>query len=290
VRSLHPGGRTPPHRGCGPARDQAQIHSCQPLSRRRVSSRALLGFPDKRITADAAGDPDTRADDRRQRIGDRHRFIARTRVDGPPPAGSARAVCELAWSPVVDQEDLARRTGISAADVAAGLAWLSASGRLGYDLVDRAWFHRELPVDSDRVLRRNPRLVAARALAFDGPSNPRGWLAGARQPGRPLLGLKRASLRLSVGDRARRRPGTLQTHPRRSHQLARLTGNRDLPSIQQLQAHCAVRSSSLSARMSTVQHPDSGTAYGHADAVPTRHKDGLRRSAAGSVCGTVAPA
>jgi hypothetical protein len=63
---------------------------------------------------------------------------------------------------------------MSAADVVAGLAWLSASGRLGYDLVDRAWFHRELPVDSDRVLRRNPRLVAARALASDGAVKPDG--------------------------------------------------------------------------------------------------------------------
>jgi hypothetical protein len=81
---------------------------------------------------------------------------------------------ELAWSPVVDEADLARRTDMSASDVATGLAWLSASGRLGYDVVDQAWFHRELPVDSDRVLRRNPRLVAARALVSEGAVEPSG--------------------------------------------------------------------------------------------------------------------
>jgi hypothetical protein len=93
---------------------------------------------------------------------------------GEAEVNGRRLLRELAWSPVVDQADLARRTGMSAADVAAGLAWLSASGRLGYDLVDHAWFHRELPVDSDRVLRRNPRLVAARALASDGAVKPNG--------------------------------------------------------------------------------------------------------------------
>ena len=48
--------------------------------------------------------------------------------------------------------------------VRAGLAWLSASGRLGFDLDEGAWFHRELPVDSDAVMRRHPRLNGARRL------------------------------------------------------------------------------------------------------------------------------
>jgi hypothetical protein len=85
-----------------------------------------------------------------------------------------RLLQELGWSPVVDETDLARRTGMSASDLATGIAWLSASGRLGYDVVDQAWFHRELPVDSDRVLRRNPRLVSARALVTDGAVEPNG--------------------------------------------------------------------------------------------------------------------
>jgi hypothetical protein len=85
-----------------------------------------------------------------------------------------RLLRELVWSQVVDQAHLARRTGMPASDVDSGLAWLSASGRLGYDVVDQAWFHRELPVDSDRVLRRNPRLVAARALLSNGAVKPNG--------------------------------------------------------------------------------------------------------------------
>jgi hypothetical protein len=89
-------------------------------------------------------------------------------------AHGRRLLRELAWSPVVDETDLARHTGMSALDVATGLAWLSASGRLGYDVVEQAWFHRELPVDSDRVLRRNPRLVSARALVADGAVEPNG--------------------------------------------------------------------------------------------------------------------
>lgn len=83
-------------------------------------------------------------------------------------AHGRRLLDELGWSPVVDAEDLARRTGLEPGDVASGLAWLSASGRLGYDLGEQAWFHRELPVDCDRVLKRNPRLASARTLVAEG--------------------------------------------------------------------------------------------------------------------------
>ena len=74
----------------------------------------------------------------------------------------------LGWAPTVDPAQLAQDTHLTDDEVAAGLAWLAASGRLGYDIVDQAYFHRELPVDSERVLRRNPRLAAARKLADDG--------------------------------------------------------------------------------------------------------------------------
>ena len=74
----------------------------------------------------------------------------------------------LGWAPKVDAAQLARDTGLTGDEVAAGLAWLAASGRLGYDIVDRAYFHRELPVDSEKVVRRNPRLTAARKLVDGG--------------------------------------------------------------------------------------------------------------------------
>ncbi|NHA67972.1 SWIM zinc finger family protein, partial [Phycicoccus flavus] len=79
-----------------------------------------------------------------------------------------RLLADLGWDAVVNRDDLVRRTGLSSADVESGLAWLAASGRLGYDLVEQAWFHRELPVDSEKVIRRNPRLAAARKVLAEG--------------------------------------------------------------------------------------------------------------------------
>jgi len=83
----------------------------------------------------------------------------------------------LAWSPVLDPGELPAATGMTQADVDSGLAWLAASGRLGWDLAEAAWFHRELPIDTERILRRNPRLVSARALVSDGGVTTRadGW-------------------------------------------------------------------------------------------------------------------
>lgn len=79
-----------------------------------------------------------------------------------------RLLSQLGWAAHIDPARLRSQTGLDDGQVAAGLAWLSASGRLGYDLADRAWFHRELPVDTEKVLRRNPRLTAARALLHQG--------------------------------------------------------------------------------------------------------------------------
>lgn len=71
----------------------------------------------------------------------------------------------LGWNPTVDPAALAAETGLLDREVDAGLSWLAASGRLGYDLAEGAYFHRELPVDADQVLRRNPRLMGAHRLA-----------------------------------------------------------------------------------------------------------------------------
>ena len=70
----------------------------------------------------------------------------------------------LAWEPAIDPAALERDLDITPDQVASGLAWLAASGRVGYDMTEADWFHRELPVDTDMVLRRNPRLVAAQRL------------------------------------------------------------------------------------------------------------------------------
>ncbi len=84
----------------------------------------------------------------------------------------------LGWDPVVDAAALGARTGLSSVEVADGLAWLAASGRLGHDLAEGAWFHRELPIDAEQVVRRHPRLRHARELAeTDGvrPVGPGTW-------------------------------------------------------------------------------------------------------------------
>ncbi|GAA4928992.1 SWIM zinc finger domain-containing protein [Streptomyces coeruleoprunus] len=74
----------------------------------------------------------------------------------------------LAWEPRIDPADLAAQAGLPVERVRAALTRLGSAGRVGYDVADAAYFHRELPYDADRVERHNPRLVAARELAASG--------------------------------------------------------------------------------------------------------------------------
>ena len=98
----------------------------------------------------------------------------------PDAEASGRLLLEhLAWEPLVDPTGLGRTTGLDPEAVDAGLAWLSASGRLGYDLAASQWFHRELPVDAELVLRSSPRLRAARKLVEEAGLRPTGHLAWA---------------------------------------------------------------------------------------------------------------
>ncbi|MBX9394413.1 SWIM zinc finger domain-containing protein [Streptomyces sp. TRM72054] len=74
----------------------------------------------------------------------------------------------LAWEPRVDVSDLAAASGLTAERVRAALVRLGTSGRVGYDVAEAAYFHRELPYDAERVERHNPRLRSARALVTAG--------------------------------------------------------------------------------------------------------------------------
>ncbi|MEU9761439.1 SWIM zinc finger family protein [Streptomyces sp. NPDC047985] len=74
----------------------------------------------------------------------------------------------LAWEPRIEPADLAEQSGLTVERVRAALTRLGTAGRVGYDLADAAYFHRELPYDADRAERHNPRLVAARELAGSG--------------------------------------------------------------------------------------------------------------------------
>ncbi|MFI5752056.1 SWIM zinc finger family protein [Streptomyces sp. NPDC051644] len=74
----------------------------------------------------------------------------------------------LAWEPRIEPADLAEQSGLTVERVRDALTRLGTAGRVGYDLADAAYFHRELPYDADRAERHNPRLVAARQLAGSG--------------------------------------------------------------------------------------------------------------------------
>ncbi|MFK0170437.1 SWIM zinc finger family protein [Streptomyces sp. NPDC090306] len=74
----------------------------------------------------------------------------------------------LAWEPRIDPADLAEQSGLSTERVRAALTRLGTAGKVGYDLAEAAYFHRELPYDARRAERHNPRLVAARALLAEG--------------------------------------------------------------------------------------------------------------------------
>ncbi|MFE5882544.1 SWIM zinc finger family protein [Streptomyces hydrogenans] len=73
----------------------------------------------------------------------------------------------LAWEPRIDPADLAEQSGLTADRVRAALTRLGTAGRVGYDVADAAYFHRELPYEADRAERHNPRLVAARRLVAE---------------------------------------------------------------------------------------------------------------------------
>ncbi|GAB3120032.1 SWIM zinc finger domain-containing protein [Streptomyces calidiresistens] len=90
-------------------------------------------------------------------------------LSGDEAAADAELIAVLlAWEPRVDPAELAERSGLTRDRVRAALVRLGSAGRVGYDVSEAAYFHRELPYEADRVERHNPRLVAARALVADG--------------------------------------------------------------------------------------------------------------------------
>lgn len=69
---------------------------------------------------------------------------------------------------VLDLADLAARAQLSDERARAAVAFLAAAGRVGYDVADASWFHRDLPFDATTVERLNPRLRRAEALVACG--------------------------------------------------------------------------------------------------------------------------
>jgi hypothetical protein len=83
----------------------------------------------------------------------------------PGADGDGAAVLEfLGWQPVISTDALQARTGLAQPRIRQGLAFLGASGKVGFDLLEGAYFHRELPLDADRTVKDYPRLEAARRI------------------------------------------------------------------------------------------------------------------------------
>jgi len=74
----------------------------------------------------------------------------------------------LAWDARIDPGRLSRESRLPAGRVTAALGYLAASGRVGYDLAEEAFFHRELPFGATALESMHPRLGDARELAGEG--------------------------------------------------------------------------------------------------------------------------
>lgn len=68
----------------------------------------------------------------------------------------------------LDPVALAEGAGIDDARVRAALAALAVAGRVGYDVAEASYFHRDLPYADGIVARLNPRLRAAELLVSEG--------------------------------------------------------------------------------------------------------------------------
>ncbi|WP_420097963.1 SWIM zinc finger family protein [Corynebacterium sp.] len=83
-----------------------------------------------------------------------------------------RVAARLAFQSVIRLSQIEESTGLDSPRVTGALAYLAAAGRVGWDNLEHnrcgAFFHRELPLEVDRVDRANPRLIAARRLVENG--------------------------------------------------------------------------------------------------------------------------
>jgi hypothetical protein len=70
----------------------------------------------------------------------------------------------LRWQARIDAAEVGARAKLPAEEVDAALAVLGSRGLVGYDLARRAYFHRELPFDMEKVESLHPRLLDARKL------------------------------------------------------------------------------------------------------------------------------
>jgi hypothetical protein len=75
-----------------------------------------------------------------------------------------RVHAALRWDTQIDIAEVATRIGTSAEQIRTCLATLGSRGLVGFDLIESAYFHRELPFDLSRAEQLQSRLMQARKL------------------------------------------------------------------------------------------------------------------------------
>jgi hypothetical protein len=88
-------------------------------------------------------------------------------ADEDAAADAALLADSLDWAPAIDEAGIASRFGLTSERVLAALGYLAASGRVGYDLAEESYFHRELPF-GNALAAMHPRLVSAQELIASG--------------------------------------------------------------------------------------------------------------------------
>jgi hypothetical protein len=88
-------------------------------------------------------------------------------ADDEAAADAALLTGSLDWGFGIDVHRVGASLGISEERVVAALGYLAASGQVGYDLAEEAFFHRELPF-GPALEAMHPRLVSARELIASG--------------------------------------------------------------------------------------------------------------------------
>jgi len=79
-----------------------------------------------------------------------------------------RVRAQLRWEQKLDARDLGQRLSTDEALIRQALAALGSRGLVGFDLEQRAYFHRELPFDLDLIDDLQPRLKEAREIVSTG--------------------------------------------------------------------------------------------------------------------------
>ena len=70
----------------------------------------------------------------------------------------------LSFEAALNEQKMAKLWGMDDGRMQTALTHLAVSGKLGFDVHENVYFHRELPDDPNRILKDNPRLVSARKL------------------------------------------------------------------------------------------------------------------------------